>query len=107
VTAPFVGTVERVEREDVDGNGKMKPVLHFVGRDRGVVLNETRYDMASQMAGSKNTDDWIEMKIRVTRGKTKYAGKAVDCVEFGMPAEAKRKKEAAEIAAELNDEIGF
>ena len=107
VTEPFVGTVERVEREDVDGNGKMKPVVYFVGRDRGVVLNSTRYETVSLMAGSRNTDDWIGQKIRVTRGKTRFAGKPVECVEFGMPPAEKRKKEAAEVAAELEDKIPF
>jgi hypothetical protein len=91
----------------VDGNGKMKPVLHFVGRDRGVVLNSTRYDMASQMAGSRDTDAWLGMKIRVTRGKTRFGGKPVDCVELGLPPAEKRKKEAAEVAAEINDKIPF
>lgn len=93
VTMPFVGTVESVELEDVDGNGKSKPVLRFEGRDRGVVLNSTRYDMVSQLAGSRDTDNWIGIKIRVARGKTRFGGKAVDCVEFGPPAE----KTAADI----------
>jgi len=107
VTEPFVGTVERVELEDVDGNGKMKPVLHFVGRDRGCVLNATRYEMASQMAGSRDTDRWLGMKILVTRGKTRFAGKPTDCVEFGLPPAEKRKKAAAEVTAELDDVIPF
>jgi hypothetical protein len=85
VTQPFIGVVERVELEDVDGGGKRKPVLRFEGRDRGVVLNSTRYDAASRIAGSRDTECWIGMRIRVTRGSTRYAGKAVDCVEFSLP----------------------
>ena len=107
ITEPFVGTVERVEREDVDGNAKMKPVLYFVGRERGVVLNATRYDTVSAMAKSRDTDDWVGMRVQVKRGSTRFANKVVDCVEFGLPLAEKRKNEAAEVAEELNDPIPY
>jgi hypothetical protein len=94
VTAPFVGIVERVELEDVDGQGKRKPVVYFDGRDRGCVLNSTRYDVASNLAGSRDTDQWVGTKIRVSRGQTRFGGKPIACVEFGPVLER-----------ELNDSI--
>jgi hypothetical protein len=107
VTGPFVATVERVGFEDVDGNGKMRPVVYLAGRDRAIVCNATRYDMMSAIADSRNTDNWTGKRVRVSRGKTKYAGKVTDCVEFDRPPTEKSKKEAAEVAAELDDSIPF
>ena len=106
ITEPFVGTVDRVDREDVDGNGKMKPVLYFEDRERGVVLNATRYDTVSAMAKSRDTDNWVGMRVQVKRGSTRFANKVVDCVEFGRPLAEKRKNEAAEVA-ELNDPFPY
>ena len=106
ITETFVGTVDRVDREDVDGNGKMKPVLYFEDRERGVVLNATRYETVSAMAKSRDTDNWVGMRVQVKRGSTRFANKVVDCVEFGRPLAEKRKNEAAEVA-ELNDPFTY
>ena len=36
-------TISGVDIEDVSGDGEMKPVLHFTGKDKGMVLNKTNY----------------------------------------------------------------
>jgi hypothetical protein len=40
---------------------------------------------------------WIGIKIRVTKGKTRFGGKSVDCVEFDLPP--------GKISAEIDDAI--
>jgi hypothetical protein len=85
VTKPFVGIIERVERLDVDGQGKLRPVIFFDGHERGFVLNATRYNTVAEIAKSRDTDDWVSVKVGVRKGQTRYAGRSVDCVEFVPP----------------------
>ena len=85
ITEPFVGVVERVAREDVDRNGKMRTVIYFEGVARGVVCNGTRYDAASRLIGSRNTDNWPGVRIGVRRGETSFGGMTTDCIEFVVP----------------------
>ncbi len=54
----------------------------------------------AEIAGSRNTDDWIGYEVEVRKGKTKFAGKRTDCVELAAP-----KKKASEDA--LNDKIPY
>jgi hypothetical protein len=94
---PFVGVVERVEKVEVNkDDGTAKPVLYFDGRERGVVLNATRYNFMSELCKSRDTDNWIGTRVGVRRGKVNFAGKRVDCVELCQP-----------MAEELNDAIPF
>ena len=91
---------------EADGNGKMKPVIYLDGHDRGVVANATRYNTVSELAKSRNTDDWLGMRVAIRRGKTQFAGKTVDCVEFGAPKKSAATQKA-ELAADLNDAVPF
>ena len=111
ITEPFVGVVERVAREDVDRNGKMRTVIYFEGVARGVVCNGTRYDAASRLIGSRNTDNWPGVRIGVRRGETSFGGMTTDCIEFVVPEPkstgTQKKKAAANMAAALNDKVPF
>jgi hypothetical protein len=104
ITKPFIGVIESVELVDVDGNGKMKPVLHFEGKDRGVVLNATRHEFMCHYAETKESDDWVGLKVAVRKGTTRFGGKVTDCIEFGMPPKTPAQQKAE---TELNDAIPF
>ena len=103
VPKPFVGVVDRVEDLEIEEGKKPKPVLFLKNLERGIVLNATRYDAMAEIAGSRNTDDWIGYEVEVRKGKTNYAGKSTDCVELSAPP--KKKKAATEAA--LDDKVTF
>ena len=100
---PFAGVIASVKPEKMQ-DGRMRVVVFFEGHDKGVVLNATRHRYVVTHAKSKNSDDWIGLKIGVRAGVTNFGGKEVGCIEFTPPPKSAKAKKA-EVVAELNDEI--
>jgi hypothetical protein len=80
-------TITQVSDENVgtEGAGQVKPVAYFREIRKGVVLNITRGEAIAKIAGSDDTDDWINVRIQLQRGETVYQGKRVPCVEIVPP----------------------
>jgi hypothetical protein len=76
----LVAAIDRVDMEDVDGKGSMKPVLYFRGGKKGLVLNVTNSKKIVQLVGSDNTDNWSGQKITLYQSETEYAGDTVACI---------------------------
>jgi hypothetical protein len=72
--------VERVDMEDI--GGETKPVLHFKGKDRGLVLNKTNANAVWGINGSDDTDDWPGTTLVLYPSKTDFQGKRVDCIRI-------------------------
>ena len=100
---PFVGVIEHVKGEKMQ-DGRMRAVVYFEGREKGIVLNATRHKFVVGATKSKNSDDWIGLKVGVRAGVTDFGGKDVGCIEFVMPPKSEKQK-AAEVKEELNDEV--
>lgn len=86
-------TIDRVEMEDVDGKGAMKPVLYFCKAKKGLVLNVTNSKKIQSLVGSQDTDDWAGRAITLYQSETEYAGDTVACVRVraaknGTPVKA-------------------
>lgn len=78
--------IDRVATEDVSGNRSEdpKPVLYFVGKDKGMVLNKTNARVIESAYGSE-TDDWRGKPIEIYVGETQYAGDVVPCLRVRIP----------------------
>jgi hypothetical protein len=72
--------IDRVDRETFGDDPKPKPVVYFKGRDKGVVLNGTRWDSIVLATGREDSDEWAGCKIVLYPGRTPYKGKMVPCV---------------------------
>lgn len=92
-----------------------KPVVYFAGKEKGLVLNVTRWNCIADLYGDES-DDWTGKFVVLAPGKTNYQGKRVDCIDVYppdqamQPAPAPRQDPQAPIPnvkAELNDEIPF
>lgn len=81
-------TIESVDMEDI--GGEMKPVVHFKGKDRGLVLNKTNSNAIWGITGSEETDEWTGVAITLYPSKTDFQGKRVDCIRVD-PAEPSRR----------------
>jgi hypothetical protein len=96
VTQPFVADIRHVGFEDV-GQGadtKRKLVAYFNDHEAGLVLNKTRAEALAAITGSDDYDDWIDTRVRIVRGTTKFGGKTVNCVAI-EPATVKAAPKAA------------
>jgi len=95
--------IDKVEMEDI--GGEPKPVLHFRGKSRGVVLNKTNATSIWGINGSDEFDDWGGTEIVLFPSKTEFQGKRVDCIRIDPPdAPAPKPKPVPEPTPEDPDE---
>jgi hypothetical protein len=59
-----------------------KPVLHFVGKDKTLVLNKTNANRIVEATKSDETDDWQGWTITLYPTKVDYQGKRVDAIRI-------------------------
>jgi len=73
-------------------NGKEKedvPVLHFEGKDKGVVLNRTNAKTISQVLGSPFVEDWIGKEITLYSTEVQAFGQTVPAIRVKRTASPK------------------
>lgn len=83
---PVTVRIDRVEQEDVGEKGKkeLKPVLYFIGKEKGMVLNKTNAKTLTNAYGEE-TDDWHGKAITIISTETEYAGDMVPCLRLRLP----------------------
>ena len=83
---PCVLRIKDVTIEQVGGEGgDRKPVVHFVGYDKALILNKTNGDAIASLVGSDDTDDWIGARIELYKAQTRVNGALVPCVRIREP----------------------
>ena len=89
ITQPVRVTIERVDMEDVSGRGKkeMKPVLYFVAKEKGMVLNKTNSGVIEAVYGTE-TDEWVGKRVEIYAGETTFAGDMVPCLRLRIPKDS-------------------
>lgn len=100
---PVVVTIDKVVQETLEANGKkeMKPVLHFRGTAKTMVMNVTNFTSIADQHGDE-TDDWPGCKIELYPDVTDMKGKQVDCIRVGKP---KAEKEASKPPRDNMDDL--
>ncbi len=82
-------TIESVEVQKFDEGEK--PVLHFVGKDKTMVLNKTNALRIIEAVGDDESDNWVGWSIVLYPTKVDYAGKRVDAIRIDdRPGATKR-----------------
>ncbi len=84
---PITATMKEVLHENLGTTDKPdeKPVAVFEEAVKPVVLNITRCEALAEIAGSEDMDDWPGIRIRLSKGWTRYQGKRVPCIEVLPP----------------------
>jgi hypothetical protein len=80
-----VVTIDYVVIEAVGGDDEQKPVVHFQGKSKGLVLNVTNANMITEICGTPETDNWKGKRILLYATKTEFGGKRVDCIRVDYP----------------------
>jgi hypothetical protein len=87
----FIGvTIDRVEMVNVAAEGtppEEKPVLFFVGKEKGLVLNRTNSSAIEEVYGDE-TDDWHGQPVKIFATTTSFQGKNVACIRIQVPKRA-------------------
>ncbi len=91
-----VVTIDRVEVEPVGRQREMKPVLYFLGKEKGMVLNKTNATKIAQLVGSPNTEEWHGMRVRLFSTMVEFSGDQVEAVRVkAAPPQAARPVQQA------------
>lgn len=101
-----LATISHVAVEEVGDDGE-RPVVYFVGKTKGLVLNRTNADTLSKILGSQ-TDQWSGAKCTLFTVPVKYNGQMYDAIRVKnvIPPQAQElppKSKGGE--DDLNDEI--
>ena len=74
--------VEKVELEEFDDSGRKvtKPVAHFVGSAKTMVLNKTNSLSIADITGQDNTDDWGGARICLYPTLVQFGAKMVEAI---------------------------
>lgn len=75
-------TISHVRMEDVGDDHK--PVLYFVGKEKGLALNKTNSNNISALYGYE-TDDWTGKPIELFEAQVDYQGKSVPAIRVRIP----------------------
>lgn len=76
-------TIDRLEMETI--GDETKPVLYFIGKEKGMVLNQTNWGSIEPIAG-EDTDQWHNQKVVLFPTKVQFNGKMVDAIRIMPPA---------------------
>jgi hypothetical protein len=119
---PILVTIDHFSKTNVAMENQepdVKYVMYFAEQDKGLVLNRTNIQLAAQVCGSNNTDDWIGKKVVLYNDPSiGFQGKLVGGIRIraakNQPAQAPRKSvdidavnRAANDIADMSDDIPF
>ncbi len=71
-------TIDKIELEEVGTSG-YKAVIHFVGKEKALVLNVTNAKCLASVFGD-DEQAWKGQEIVMYPTTTEYGGKTVDCI---------------------------
>lgn len=75
-----VVTIDRVEFEPVGQKREMKPILYFVGKDKGLVLNKTNASKIMQITESPVTEEWQGHTVCLFATHVEFQGDTVEAI---------------------------
>ena len=79
-------TISHVTGETMRGETKPKPILYFIGKDRGLVLNPTNAKKIAELAATDDYSLWGGLEIKLYPSTTEYKGEETACIRIeGIP----------------------
>lgn len=99
-----VVTIEKVTTQEFDDG--VKPLVHFVGKEKALVCNKTNWNAIVDITGEDDSDNWAGHKVKLIVARVDYQGKRVDAIRIDPPNVGGRRQ-AAPAEAPAEDEIPF
>ena len=86
-------TIDRVDMEKLGDD--MKPVVNFVGKERGVALNKSNWNTIVELTGQDDSDHWHGCAIKLfVDPNVMYQGKRIPAIRIMAAAQPKPGKPA-------------
>lgn len=104
-------TIESVTIHDMP-DGKKKAALHFIGKEKALLLNVTNGNTLAELFGTDEMDNWEGQRFRMFVAKVDFQGKRVPAIRVkaatSKPAAAPPPPPPVEDdTEELDDPIPF
>ncbi len=100
--------MSHVEMKDIGGDPK--PVLHFIGKEKGMVLNKTNANNIASAYGD-DTETWQGKEIVLFEAMVDFQGKTVAAIRVRPPRAADKAEsgpiQRQTISEAMNDEVPF
>lgn len=96
--------IDKVIVEDLGDSSK--PVLYFVAKERGLVLNRTNADVIGAALGD-DTDLWVGGKVTLFASKVNYRGQLVDAIRLTCSKPKPKPAAAREAGDDSDDDLRF
>ena len=77
-----VVALDRVEYEQVGRSRETKPILYFIGKEKGLVLNKTNANKLIELCGSPVTEDWHGHKVTLFSTHVEFQGDTVEAIRI-------------------------
>jgi hypothetical protein len=94
--------MSHVEMKDIGGDHK--PILFFVGKEKGLVLNKTNANNIA-LAYGDDTDDWNGKEIVLFEAMVDFQGKTVPSIRVRAPTAKDRTTAAQAPTQQAEDRI--
>ncbi len=78
-------TTDHVDYDNVGTEDKPEKKLVAQFKEptaKPIVLNKTRCEVLEEITGTRDYAKWAGVRVRVSKGTTRYAGKRVPCIEL-------------------------
>lgn len=97
-------TIDKVEVHDFDDGAKI--IIHFLHKDKGMVINKTNANRIAEVTGTRNYDLWAGQPIVLTTERVEYKGELVDGLRVALQGQSAANAELQTQAAPA-DQDGF
>jgi hypothetical protein len=74
--------IDRVELDEI--GGEHKPILYFIGKEKGIVLNKTNANTLAAAYGD-DTDNWHGGDVTLFSMMVDFQGKSVESIRVKVP----------------------
>lgn len=102
--------IDEVRMESMEQSKDEKPVLYFIGKEKGLVLNSTNANTIADQY-TDDTDEWHGRPVVLYASTTTYQGRNVACLRVRVPRSApvapRQETAIAANPAAIDDDIPF
>lgn len=95
-------TISRVEITKIGED--TKPVAYFEGKQKGLVLNKTMFNVIAKVTGELDSDDWGGHRITIYPTETEFRGDVVACIRVRLRTNAAERPPAQPPPMPVNPE---
>ena len=80
----YTVTIEKIDQDvEIIGDGgkkQKKPVIHFKGASKPMILNSTNSKMIAKLTGSKFIEDWVGKQVIIRVVQERSFGELMDVI---------------------------